>query len=317
MTVLDTSFIGLGTPPRVAKSITRLCTQGPNNTFAGCPHSEYTPPSGTSPFFKGQRIVNTTIPLATSDLFTFDERSTIAGPLDIQFRNLVSRSDDYIDAGALQLIGGFLAFESFLLEDSYRLIEGIIVDSKNGAIGLRNHTMPTDMEFGASWSEDILWITPVTSCTNTNLTFGFKISENRFFDPSFGTETYQGTLRDDGGFANLAFQPPGPSWLTYGGPGALWNISGPVPDLQSRAAQAAFWNNIFIRDDLGIEDPIEGEVYYNNSFYNYTYENRLPGAIEISPMNGAFFNTTLFGEPLKFDSNDFTAFGKVPDERPP
>ena len=81
--------------------------------------------------------------------------------------------------------------------------------------------MPSDLDF--------------TSCTNTNLTFGFSKPKFELNEFSFEDNTIDGTLTDDGGFVNLPLEPPGPSWGIYSGPDALWNISPPVPDLQSRA----------------------------------------------------------------------------------
>src|SRR5204863_7900143 len=47
-----------------------------------------------------------------------------------------------------------------------------IIDVVNGGVGFRNHTVPTNprMKYGATWTEDLLWIEPVTACVDTNWT---------------------------------------------------------------------------------------------------------------------------------------------------
>ncbi|KAK3331859.1 hypothetical protein B0T19DRAFT_472860 [Cercophora scortea] len=60
-----------------------------------------------------------------------------------------------------------------LEQPGYHVKEGIIIDSIDGGIGFRNHTVPTNpvMTDGATWTEDLLWIVPQTSCIGTNWTF--------------------------------------------------------------------------------------------------------------------------------------------------
>ena len=144
-----------------------------------------------------------------------------------------------------------------------------------------------------------MWIEPVTSCTDTNLTFGFskpKFEQNLF---SFEDNSIAGTLTDDGGFANLPLEPPGPSWFIYSGSDALWNISPPVPDLQSRADQLAYWNNFFTSVALNVSGSFQGATYgfgKNDPLYQYTSDFRSASAIEISPMDGGFLNSSLFNK---------------------
>ena len=308
----DESFYGQGTPTRTSKSINRLC-QGPppKDTWVSCPHSKYTP-HGPDLYY-GQLIVNTTIPEKTSKSFSSGTtNSTVCGPMDMQFRNYFSQLDNYIDGGAPQERGGFLPFETFLLDDDYRLVEGLIVDPVGGGIGLRNHTLPIDLELGATWTEDILWIEPHSSCTNTNLTFGFEIPSFRFDYGSFSDNVIRATLKDDGGFSDLPSEPPGPSWLLSSESVPTWNNSPPVPDLLGRSSQLAYWNNYLTRLALDISDPLPQTVYYkDNSFYNYASQYRFPSALEISPMDGSFLNSSLFSNKSGLEQADYALFGKL------
>ncbi|KAL8721861.1 MAG: hypothetical protein Q9225_001538 [Loekoesia sp. 1 TL-2023] len=62
-------------------------------------------------------------------------------------------------------------------------VEGLVVntvhsgDTVRGGIGLRNHTVPSGLPYGGRWSEDLLWIEPVTACVDTNLTFHFSLAD--------------------------------------------------------------------------------------------------------------------------------------------
>ena len=103
-------------------AINRLCA-APNGRWTACPNSQY---SDDIDSFDGQMIVNTTIPEQTSTPFSSGTRNTtICGPMDIQFRNYFTQSnDDYINGGNPHLRGDFLPFDTFLLASDYQLIEG-------------------------------------------------------------------------------------------------------------------------------------------------------------------------------------------------
>lgn len=210
---------------RPENGVNRICNSW--YQWQDCPGSSYNAPDGDD-YYYGQKIVNTTIPQITADAFRSGTvHSTIAGPLDIQFRQYYPRFDGYVDGRAAQILGNFAPLQSFMLEADFHPIEGVIVDTVNGGIGLRNHTVPVGLSLGATWSEDILFVEPVTSCTATNLSIHFKIAEDKIYD------TMDGFLQDDGGFAHLSGDPPGPSWALLDGADATWNRSDPVPTWQT------------------------------------------------------------------------------------
>ena len=308
LTLSDKSFVGQGTPPRPVDIVNRLCVNGSSNWIA-CPGSVY---NGPEEFYQNQRIVNSSIPDADVEAFssgTID--STICGPMEIQWRNYKSRVDPWVDGGAPQQLANFLAFDSFILDDAYTLIEGAIVDSKDGGIGLRNHTMPSDLSDGATWSEDILWLTPVTACTDTNLTYGFELPTQRVVNSLAFTETtvFNVNLTDHGGFSGIPAKPPGASWSTGDGPDAVWRLANPNPDLQQRSSEAAWYSNKLMMLALNITDPHLGDVYLDN-FYNYT-QNRNPSAVQITLMTVAYIiNSSAFGDGSKIRSIDFQYYGK-------
>jgi hypothetical protein len=248
-----------------------------------CPNSIYDDPKVRNeyPHFT---VVNSTIPLQTLQPFdTAVKGSTIASPTNIEYRNWYLDFSDYVDNGMLNPYGLFKLFQSFTLTDQYHIIEGLIVDATNGGIGFRNHSIPIDLELGAQWTEDILWITPETACTLTNLSLHFSLKPNSF------SSYWQGYIRDDGGFANISPIVPNPRWDTDTG----WREVGPVPDLQGRADIAARWNNQFTGLILNVSNPKVG-MTYNNESKAYTEVLSSTSSIGISQIDGGFLDTVRY-----------------------
>ena len=56
-----------------------------------------------------------------------------------------------------------------LLNEKVEAVEGLIVDTRvgNASIGFRNHTFPQVQASGAQWTEDLLFLEPVTACVGT------------------------------------------------------------------------------------------------------------------------------------------------------
>jgi hypothetical protein len=120
---------------------------------------------------------NTTILANLTEIFTSatsHEGSTISGAFDIQHRTWAVKVDDHklVDRGNPYPVGKFRSLESLILRNDVILVEGLVVDARNGGgVGFRNHSVPVGATNGAEWKEDLLWVKPVTSCVNTNLTF--------------------------------------------------------------------------------------------------------------------------------------------------
>jgi hypothetical protein len=145
------------------------------------------------------------------------------------------------DNGTAYGVGFYRQLDSFILENEYRVLEGLIVDAKIGGIGLRNHTVPTGLDHGATWSEDLLFFEPDAGCVNTNITFDYEVDYN--------SEDFTGlrnlVITDRGGFAELNETYP-----TYDHPGAQSN-----PDLMGRAYKAAYLNNFYTMLVYNITNP--------------------------------------------------------------
>ena len=99
----DKSFYGKGTLSRPSHAINRTCGW---DLYFDCPDSIYDDPNVRTQY-EGHIVINSTIPFTTTQPFsTTVIGSTIASPLDIQFRNWYERSDIYIDNGELGVVGG-------------------------------------------------------------------------------------------------------------------------------------------------------------------------------------------------------------------
>lgn len=100
--------------------------------------------------------------------------------------------------------------QSLVLNDKIEAVESLLVDTKTGGIGFRNHTVPAiGFENGVFWNEDILFVEPETVCVNTNTTLDFEIAPFTSMDNSTGVAGFtKPVLTDRGGFVNIKQEFP-------------------------------------------------------------------------------------------------------------
>ena len=143
--------------------------------------------------------------------------------------------------GSTYLIGAFRLMQSLVLNDAIEPVEGLLVNTKTGGIGFRYHTIPPGFQYGATWSEDILFIEPETVCVDTNTTLDYMIAESS----NFSSSIIDLVLTDRGGFANANHTYP------------EVNLSAPQtdPQLYARAWKAAWMTNVWTMFYLNITAP--------------------------------------------------------------
>jgi hypothetical protein len=90
-----------------------------------------------------------------------------------------------------------------VLNDAWEAVTGLVVDTKAGGIGFRNHTTPPTLPYGSTWSEDLLFIEPETECVDMNITLDFNIPRREGLD-----DVENVVVTDHGGFANLDLNIP-------------------------------------------------------------------------------------------------------------
>ncbi|KAE8367499.1 hypothetical protein BDV27DRAFT_154932 [Aspergillus caelatus] len=189
----DQSPMGAATPPRHSLGFNRRC-------------GLYICPGSNSNITVVSNLVrdaewNITIPWDLTYAFAsgLPELSpTVSSIWDIEWRNYeLTQRKDY-NKGSLYAVGSYRQAENRILSDRIEVAEGIIMDTKNGGIGFRNHTLPPRSKYGSTWTEDLLFVVPQTSCVNLNLTLDFK----------WQSGPVNVTVTDRGGFVNLHHQQP-------------------------------------------------------------------------------------------------------------
>lgn len=237
----DTSPYATGTSPRSGADFNRHCLPD------ACPYTGHvvdrTESSNGTIRTEFPFSLNSSIPHVLREIFSSGTThdTTVSNFFDIEWRQLSAASVEYYDNGTAQPVGQYRQLDSTILQDGYKVMEGLVVNSKNGGVGFRNHTLPTGLSRGGSWKEDLLWVEPEVSCVNTNITFDFEISTD-FSDESSIRSL---VITDRGGFADLDtdYDPPSPA------------SSQADPELRTRAYTAAFLNNAYTMMFYNVTSP--------------------------------------------------------------
>ncbi|KAG0637146.1 hypothetical protein HOY80DRAFT_1085610 [Tuber brumale] len=203
----DTSTFGQGTQSRSGYVFSR-CGFRQFGVCRGVFHSDAYFANTSRPYEPKNASIGTNIPVDVAEIFTSatsGRGNLMSGPLDVQHRvfsnskhpdtakasNHTSRSqDNFYTTGVAATI------RSVILDDGFVLVEGLIVDAKNGGVGFRNHSAPLNLPYGGTWEESLLWLEPVSQCLDSNLTIDFTILS----DSDIGDKR----LTDRGGWVNLA-----------------------------------------------------------------------------------------------------------------
>ncbi|KZL86005.1 hypothetical protein CI238_13375 [Colletotrichum incanum] len=232
--VKDLSSFGSATSQRGVHDFSRICSWV--YVPAPCPYSEnrvMVTSNGTNitvelPYGYSSRvspIVRKIFSSGTTNL------TTISNFFDIEWRQLTTTPMLHINNGTEVPVGLYRQLESHIMDLNIRVVEGLVLDGITGGVGFRNHTIPKNIKRGASWSEDLLFIEPIASCVNTNLTLDFEILLNKS-SISFSSITNL-RLTDRSRFVDMNKTYP-----SYDRDNAQSN-----PDLRARAYRAAWLNN--------------------------------------------------------------------------
>jgi hypothetical protein len=305
--VQDKSPFGYGTPPRTNLPWSRIC--GLFNLVA-CPNSPDNITvfsNATGEYERGDwydsRVPQYVIDLFESGLSTLNK--SVSSMFDIQWRSYswsqINNNSEalLVDNGTAYPVGSFRQISSLLLNDAIVLVEGLIVDMKNGGIGFRNHSAPPSQPYGSTWSEDILFVIPETQCVDTNLTLDFSIPKT-----TSALTISNLVLTDRGGFANINRHYP--TWDR--------NDTQNNPELFRRAYKGAWVNNVWsmfwmnVTNPANQSDPNSHAFQYINSAVGKTFPlqnndssipllNIQPGALQISSLYGYYLEGTDDGVP--------------------
>ncbi|KAF2666200.1 hypothetical protein BT63DRAFT_52662 [Microthyrium microscopicum] len=335
--IADKSFFGAGTQPRNSSvGWSRIC-----GAFdpAACPHSDTnitTFRNATGGYYDVNGNYDTYVPQKTVDLFQSGVGAlgdSVSGPFDIQWRStawaLENVNMTFNNTNAYNLptyaVGAFRTISSLALNDRLEVIEGLIVDTVNGGVGFRNHTAPPVTAYGSSWKEDILFIEPVSTCVDTNLTLDFTVPTNNGPGTQFGSDYMNLRLVDHGGFVNFDKD----HYPEYDR-----NDTQKNPDFWTRAYKGAFLNNMWSMGFMNVtnlhnpDDPNSPHAFkYLNSTmgkeFPFVYSDGRPTSTfmtitphkmssssygyyldfleqPVAPTNLTYSNTTVSGEPALY-----------------
>lgn len=77
---------------------------------------------------------------------------------DIEWRQHSFRHETNLNNNTAFAVGSYRPLASLLMAGGVQIVEGLIVDFVHGAVGFRNHTAPVEVQTGAVWQEDLLFV---------------------------------------------------------------------------------------------------------------------------------------------------------------
>jgi hypothetical protein len=138
----------------------------------------------------------------------------LASIFDIQYRSFYNYGNKtypgdkakkiWYDQGRPRTIGSPKFFESMILNNKIEAIEGLVVDTVNGGVGFRNHTLPPNSPYGTTWSEDLLWLEPEAVCVNLNVSLDYTLPGPDTMYDAYNVDQYgiNARLTDRGGIVH-------------------------------------------------------------------------------------------------------------------
>ncbi|RCI11398.1 hypothetical protein L249_7142 [Ophiocordyceps polyrhachis-furcata BCC 54312] len=204
------------------------------------------------------------LPASIKDVYSSGyKNSTVSSFFDIQWRQYaLSTRPGYLN-GSAYMIGQWRNVESVLFDEAYSVVEGLIVDTINGRIGFRNHTIPIGFDRAVSWEEDLLFIEPETVCVDSNLTLDYTKDVRLSWGP---WPVSRVDLTDRGGFSNLDLTMPSV------------DLTNPQknPDLRGRASAAAWMHNVLNAMWFNVTGPTLPPTHMKSSMnQSYPYRGAL------------------------------------------
>lgn len=317
--VPDLKTIGRGTQARADYKANRLCGW---LTSINCPGQGHgfsffsNASGGYIDFDDNNAYMSSVIPLNITEVFSSGSqgsRNNVAGAFDIEYRSFViagnpkinttlypeSGPDPNVDRGSKRTQGKYHTYESLILNDRIDLVEGLVVDTRVGGIGFRNHTVPLDPGKGSEWTEGLLWIEPETACVSTNLSIEYTIQDHPSVEDNW-------VLTDWGGISGLPKDYP---YIDLGD-------SQGRPELYARAHKGAVLSNFNLRvffNTTANESAIGKSYILNNTFIYTVVNNRLSIGkhVDNAPMIPSLYLGNGNWSPTSNTSDAYVAVGEL------
>lgn len=266
--VEDKTAMGLGTPPRSNLGFNRKCFNSYPVNCPGVHNAIIKTKNGSAYNFDLPDGYDTSIPENVTEVFDSGRgqfNNTVSSIWDIQWRTFLTASDPDTDKGARRLQGVYRPLQPLVLEDGIKAVEGLIVDTKHGGIGFRNHTAPMSTDLKVAWSEDLLFVQPESVCVDTNLTLDFTLTDQS------ATSFKHLVLTDRGGFTH------GTRNWTY----TNYTNAQEQLDLRKHAQNAALANNVWSMFYLNVTNPAK-----KGDHEPFQYVNSYVGKSFVMPEDG-------------------------------
>jgi hypothetical protein len=324
--------MGMATPPRPDLGFSRQCGKGLIPIL--CPGSlgQANTTSNSAGYETAGNYTDdwdVRLPKALASLYQSGLRAlppTVSSILDIQGRLYTLKTVPTV-GNRTYYVSDYRTLTNFVLNNKIELVEGLIVDTQQPRIGFRNHTVPVRTQIGAEWEEDLLFLEPVTSCSDTNLTVKNKVS-------SYGYSEADEWVVDKGGFSQMAIDSP---WEAKMGNHLWYNNTQQDPQLDWRAFATGWSANVMLAYFLNVTKPDDRTAYMHSSIdeafatngsFSYTVINQavitegfdaigrfmLPLGSNISSFNDSIINEPIRGgywsNPFDISSANFTLLGQ-------
>jgi hypothetical protein len=268
--------MGMATPPRPDLGFSRMCGKGLIPIL--CPGSlgQANTTSNSAGYETGGSYTDdwdVRIPKDLASLYQGGLKSlppTVSSILDIQGRLYTLKTIPTV-GNRTYYVSEYRTLANFVLNNKTELVEGLILDTQKPRIGFRNHTVPMQTQIGAEWDEDILFLEPITSCSDTNLTVKNKVT-------TYGFADVNEWVVDKGGFSQMAVDSP---WEKKMGHHVWYNNTQQDPQLDWRAFATGWSANAMLAYFLNITNPEDRTAYMHSSID------------EAFPTNGSLGYTTI------------------------
>lgn len=263
--VPDTGPFVFGTPPRGTQFSNRKCHN--SQMPAQCPGTTDVVETSMSydddgSLLQGNALwdnIDMRIPKSLAKLYQSglkDQPGSVSSFYDIQTRQYgYAQANGYMHNDNF-ITDGFQYLSTVVLNDAIEPFEGLIVDTKSGSIGFRNHTVPDGPGLGAEWSEDLLFIEPDTQCVSMNVSLEFRVPMSEDYETVMNI-----TLVDNGGMTDFVQKYQ------------LLDLSDTQqdPQLHNRAYKAGWMTNVYNMLTMNLARPSPDTFGYLKSHVGARY----------------------------------------------
>jgi len=247
----DEGSFGIMTPPRSNLGFSRGCSDKGGMLPGQCPGTNTVIEYADNGTLFEATIINDDydrrIPARLAALYQSGlkrQPASMSSFFDIEWRWYNTHERDNLENESY-VVDGYRSISNVIGDGDIKLVAGLIVDTKDGGVGFRNHAVPVaaDLPYGADWEEDVLFFVPETACVDTNITLENKVPSE--YDVASGRAAVN--LVDRGGFSNISRDLP---WRD-----GWYEDTQQNPELGARAYRAAWAMNALNMFFLNITEP--------------------------------------------------------------